>query len=267
MNPAIGELTTVAFGWRIERRDGAGLALSSHDMPVTRDGIRYSTAPGMMPSSIKRTSGFEPSSGEVEGAISSEALTEDDLEWGRWDGAAMQLVAFDWQGGEAEIDLISGEMGPIETSDDGFNAELRGIAAALESPPCPSTTSECRAVFGSAQCGVDLSDRGRVARVVVQEDHRVRVEGAVSDDFVFGSLLVVSGPGKGWRSPILGIEGDQLVLRDRPRASLGEGCRVWLTQGCDKRFSTCVGRFANAANFRGEPHLPGNDLLVRYPGG
>jgi hypothetical protein len=25
-------------------------------------------------------------------------------------------------------------------------------------------------------------------------------------------------------------------------------------------------RFANAANFRGEPYLPGTDLLTRYPG-
>ena len=42
---------------------------------------------------------------------------------------------------------------------------------------------------------------------------------------------------------------------------------VSLTEGCDKRFATCRTRFANSANFRGEPHLPGNDLLTRYPGG
>ena len=33
-----------------------------------------------------------------------------------------------------------------------------------------------------------------------------------------------------------------------------------------KLFATCRDRFANAQNFRGEPHLPGNDLLTRYPG-
>lgn len=43
--------------------------------------------------------------------------------------------------------------------------------------------------------------------------------------------------------------------------------RVRLTQGCDKQLATCRDRFANAANFRGEAHLPGNDLLTRYPGG
>jgi uncharacterized phage protein (TIGR02218 family) len=32
--------------------------------------------------------------------------------------------------------------------------------------------------------------------------------------------------------------------------------------GCDKRFDTCVSRFNNALNFRGEPHVPGTDKLL-----
>ena len=58
-----------------------------------------------------------------------------------------------------------------------------------------------------------------------------------------------------------------MTLRDPPRIAIEAGARLWLTEGCDKRFETCWSRFANAINFRGEPHLPGNDLLTRYPGG
>jgi hypothetical protein len=35
--------------------------------------------------------------------------------------------------------------------------------------------------------------------------------------------------------------------------------------GCDKRLDTCIDRFANVLNFRGEPYLPGADLLMTYP--
>ena len=35
--------------------------------------------------------------------------------------------------------------------------------------------------------------------------------------------------------------------------------------GCDKRLDTCIDRFANVLNFRGEPYVPGQDALVRYP--
>ena len=41
---------------------------------------------------------------------------------------------------------------------------------------------------------------------------------------------------------------------------------VELIEGCDKSLATCAARFGNAANFRGEPYLPGMDLLTRYPG-
>ncbi|HLL58748.1 MAG TPA: phage BR0599 family protein, partial [Allosphingosinicella sp.] len=44
------------------------------------------------------------------------------------------------------------------------------------------------------------------------------------------------------------------------------GDLVEISEGCDKSFATCTARFANGANFRGEPHLPGMDLLTRYPG-
>ncbi|MBL8895174.1 MAG: phage BR0599 family protein, partial [Rhizobiales bacterium] len=38
-----------------------------------------------------------------------------------------------------------------------------------------------------------------------------------------------------------------------------------VTAGCDKQFATCRVKFANAANFRGFPHMPGNDFVASYP--
>jgi uncharacterized phage protein (TIGR02218 family) len=41
-----------------------------------------------------------------------------------------------------------------------------------------------------------------------------------------------------------------------------------VTAGCDKQFTTCRTKFANAVNFRGFPHMPGPDyiLAVAKPG-
>jgi len=35
---------------------------------------------------------------------------------------------------------------------------------------------------------------------------------------------------------------------------------------CDKRFATCRDVFSNAENFRGFPHMPGNDAVISGPG-
>ena len=42
------------------------------------------------------------------------------------------------------------------------------------------------------------------------------------------------------------------------------GDRVRLTAGCDKRPATCRLKFQNFLNFRGFPHIPGQDAVLRY---
>lgn len=266
MRIADGELTSLALCWRLERLDGAGIALTSHDQPVTSEETRYEPAPGMTPASVTRGLGVEPQSAEAAGALSSAALDETDLSLGRWDGAQVRMSLADWQDGEsAPVQLIAGEIGSISIDGDSFSAELRGAAAALDAPVCPATSAECRAAFGDKKCRVDLAARTTIAHVVSSSGGSMTVDVAVDERFVLGRLRYMSGANCGLTTVMLSAGGNTIAVRDLPRAAVEGGCRVELREGCDKRFETCVSRFSNAANFRGEPHLPGNDLLTRYP--
>jgi uncharacterized phage protein (TIGR02218 family) len=40
-----------------------------------------------------------------------------------------------------------------------------------------------------------------------------------------------------------------------------------VTAGCDKLFGTFVAKFENGVNFRGFPHMPGNDFALSYARG
>jgi uncharacterized phage protein (TIGR02218 family) len=264
---ADGALTALAFCWRVERADGAGIALTSHDQEIVRSGVSYAADPGLMPAAIERRLGLEPSSGEVSGALSSDALTDADLALGRWDGAKVRLTAFDWSDDAAGgVDLMGGELGEVSLSGDSFSAELRGASARLSEPVCPSTSPECRARFGDKMCRVDLAGRTQVARLVSSSGNTLVLDAAVGEGKLFGRLRYLSGANCGLDTVVLGVDGANVRVRDLPRADVEAGCRIELRDGCDKRFETCVARFANALNFRGEPHLPGNDLLTRYPG-
>ena len=46
---------------------------------------------------------------------------------------------------------------------------------------------------------------------------------------------------------------------------VGVGDAFTITAGCDKHFGTCIGKFDNAANFRGFPHVPGVDFALAVP--
>ncbi len=262
-----GELTSLAFCWTLERRDGAGLGLTSHDQALVIGGTRYRPAPAITPAAVRLRAGLEPQRGEVEGALSDAALSGHDLEAGRWDGARVALFAVDWEDLNGEqVSLAGGGLGPVSIKDGGFAAELVGAADALSAPVCPETSPECRAELGDRMCRVDLAGRSEMFAVATFAEGEIGFDRAVEARFLFGEACVIDGQNAGWRSRVMAIVGDKVVLRDLPLFALGAGCRVRLGEGCDKRFATCAARFANSANFRGEPHLPGNDLLTRYPG-
>ena len=262
-----GELTSLAFCWQLERRDGAGIALTSHDRPITIDGIRFEPAPGMTPASIRSGAGMSATSSEVFGAMSSQTISEADIFAGRWDGAALSLFAVDWEDPDAGVQpLIEGELGQVASVDDKFEAELLGVAAKLERPLCPLTSPECRAELGDPRCRVDMAARRLRAAVVEAANNIVTIDRPVDDRFRFGEIRFLGGPANGERRKILSVAGPELSLRSATSVEVPAGTAVELTEGCDKRLMSCSTRFANAENFRGEPHLPGNDLLTRYPG-
>jgi uncharacterized phage protein (TIGR02218 family) len=49
-----------------------------------------------------------------------------------------------------------------------------------------------------------------------------------------------------------------------PGYPISPGDVFHIRPGCDKRLDACIDRFANILNFRGEPYVPGQDLLMSY---
>jgi hypothetical protein len=96
----------------------------------------------------------------------------------------------------------------------------------------------------------------------------VRTDCAVGPEaFEFGWLRPVSGADCGLVFHVFAVSDGRLMLERPLASSVGIGDRLILREGCDHTIATCADRFANATNFQGEPNLPGNDLLTRYPAG
>ncbi|MEA3037718.1 MAG: hypothetical protein QOE79_231 [Sphingomonadales bacterium] len=263
-------LTTLAFCWRAARRDGICLGFTTHDQVLSIGGLVYRPAPGMLPSAVTRSDGFDAAALDVSGALTSDSISAADLAAGRWDGAAIILFAVDWEAPDGErIVLARGTLGEVALKGAGFEAELKGPAALLDRPVVEQTSPDCRAELGDRRCRIDLAPLTRVTRVVaVAAENVVDVADAAEgpDVYAFGRLRWLSGPNCGLSAVILSSDGARLTLRQPPFAPAAPGDLVEIVEGCDKLFATCRERFANSENFRGEPHLPGMDLLTRYPG-
>ncbi len=264
-------LNTLAFCWRIERRDGVTIGLTSHDRDLDIGGLTYRAAPGMTPSAVRSGIGLDGEDSDVAGALSSDAIGEADLMAGRWDGAALELRLTQWEAlgeepGALWLMLARGEIGAVARKGGAFTAELLGAAAVLSGPVAPSTSPDCRARLGDGACRVDMAGRRRVVAVGVVEDVDVAVSGLTAGVYAFGTLRWLSGANAGLTQAVIDNGADGVVLADAPAFAVAAGTLALLTQGCDRQLATCATRFGNVLNFRGEPYLPGMDLLTRYPG-
>ncbi len=260
-------LATIALCWRVERRDGVAIGLTAHDRDLTVDGFVYRAAPGMTPSAIKRSATFDADSMDVTGALSGAAISEADLLAGRWDGARILLFAVDWTHPVQPVPLGEGTIGAVELRRGVLTAELRGLAAALEGPVVEVTSPECRAELGDKRCRVAMAGRWRTARVTAADGAvlTLDVSEPVGGGWAGGRLRWITGKNSGLEDAIGASSGTVVTLRREPRFAAA-GALVEVSEGCDKSIATCAARFANAVNFRGEPYLPGIDLLTRYPG-
>ncbi len=275
-----GETTTLAICWRVARGDGVTLGFTTHDRALDFGGLTYASAPGMVPSAISTGDGLEVDTMEVAGALSADAITPGDLAAGRYDGARVRVFMVDWANLAAgSLPLASGTLGEVTQAMNGagsgaggsFTAELRGPTAALDRTAVEVCSPECRAELGDARCRVDLAPLTVLATVGDGVgggmDGQVNVAGA-SDlaRFVDGRLRALAGPNAGIDARVAAAGANWLEPFEPLPFALAPGTRVELREGCDKRFATCRDRFANALNFRGEPHVPGGDLLTRFPG-
>lgn len=257
------ELDTVATYWRIWRGDGVALAFTTHDRDLWFDGLLHRAAPGLTPAAIRRTAGVEDEGTDVEGALAHDCIAEVDLAAGRFDGARVAIGAVDWETLES-LTLYDGTIATIERDGGGFSAALVSAKAALATDPVPRSSPACRARFCAAGCGLSPVRYTHRAALVASDGERLDFGLAEPALFMGGELRWLDGPLAGLGSAILASDGTGLLL-ERRSETIAPGARALLREGCDHTVATCAARFGNAANFQGEPFLPGTDLLAHYP--
>ncbi len=257
----------LAWCWRIERRDGIMLGLTTHDRDLVIGSLVYRAAPGIRPSAIRQVMGLDGDRMDIEGALTADALSAAELASGRWNGARLVLLVADWEDAGARHCMIAeGRLGEVAVQGRAFSAELRGGSDWLEQPVVPVTAAGCRATLGDPRCGVPMAGLTVRRMITAAMGQTVTVADAPAG-LVHGRLRWLNGGLRGQNVVIVGQAAGALTLADPVPADVVAGMAVEVVVGCDKRAVTCAERFANMTNFRGEPHLPGTDLLTRYPGG
>jgi len=268
--------TSLAWCWVLTRRDGAVHGFTDHDGPLAAAGVTCEPSSGFTPGEVSAESGFTPVRAAVFGALNSQRISEDDLDNGVWDGARVEVYRVDWSEPELFYRAFTGELGAVKRTQNGFEAEISGLSARLNRRIGRVYARRCGAELGDERCGVDVETpafRADAAVLTAPSPGAViaaGLEGFGSGWFANGVLIWTSGANAGATGRVIvhrkDAGGDVLELDPAPARLPETGDEAVLVAGCDKRAETCRDKFANILNFRGMPHMPGNDVLMRAAG-
>jgi uncharacterized phage protein (TIGR02218 family) len=150
-----------------------------------------------------------------------------------------------------------------------YVAELRGVTQRLQMTVGEIFTPDCAADLGDARCGVDLTafeESGTVTEVTNATTFETPLTQATGW-YDGGDLTWTGGANAGQTVVVRNWDADtgMLSLFLPALYEIQAGDAFIIRPGCDKTFATCQAKFDNAANFRGFPHVPGNDQVLSYP--
>lgn len=264
-------VTTLARCWALRRRDGLVLGFTDHDRDIAFGGVTFTARAGLEAADMQSELGFAVGGGEVSGALTSPGLVEAELASGLWDDASAETWLVDWEDPEQRVLLEVGSLGEVRRAGSAFTAELRGLAHRLDETRGRLFQAACDADFGDARCGVDLAAWRGMGAVESTDGAAWIVASGLSSFadglFTGGRLRFESGVNAGRAVEVSAHASSggrvTLALWEAMASPIAAGDRFSVAAGCDKSFATCRDRFANAVNFRGFPHMPGNDFVMR----
>jgi uncharacterized phage protein (TIGR02218 family) len=267
--------TTVCRAWAVVRRDGTVYGFTDHDRDLAFEGVAFLASTGLTARALQQTTGLSVDNTEALGALSDASVSEADLLAGRFDGAEVRAWLVNWASVEDRVLQFRGTFGEVSRAGGAFQAELRGLTEGLNQPQGLAYQRGCSAVLGDGSCRFNLAQLGyyserAVEEVVDQRLFRFASFGGFDDRwFECGRLVAVSGAASGLvgvvkNDRIIGA-GREIELWQSLGSDLASGDVIRIEAGCDKRVETCRVKFANFLNFRGFPHIPGEDWLTSYP--
>ena len=261
------DVTTVAWCWKLTLQDGTILGFTNHDNDLHINNITYEASSGFEPTAVDTTNDMATDNLDVTGMLDSERIKATDISNGRFDFAEVEIFLCNWaKVTDPVLILRRGTIGRISHGKNGFQAEVRGLLEAFQQAAGLAYQKQCRAQFGDSQCGLNKAAYTFTGTVTsISQDGSFSTNLTQEDDYFSYGVIRFERTGEEMEVKKYSQTGGGISLF-LPVLSFAVGDTFSVSAGCDGNFSTCKTRFSNVFNFRGEPFIPGNDLMASYPG-
>jgi uncharacterized phage protein (TIGR02218 family) len=266
--------TTIAWCWKIIRRDGVVLGFTNHDRNLVFGGTTYEASTGMLGTEIESSLGMSVDNVNVMGAVDSLRITEADINRGFYSDAVVEIYIANWADLSQFHLMKTGTIGEVKRGQLLFEAEVRGLATDLQQTQGRLFAYGCSAVLGDIKCGKVLTGPTYTSTATILTSDGVStmivsgLSSYASGWFSRGRATFTSGLNlnvqREIKSHIISEGVIRLDLWEPPPFPLVATDTMSVRAGCDKSFKMCKAKFANQLNYRGFPHIPGPTVVLVY---
>ena len=259
------EVTTLATCWKVTRRDGQIFGFTDHSGNLVISGITYLASTGYTATAIKSSAALNVDNLDVQGALDSSTITDEDLLAGLWDFAAVEIFLVNYEDTSMGVmNLRTGNIGNVQTGRGLFVTELRGMMQRLQQAVGRLIMPACNADLGDSRCGINLDvfSNGKASTSVTTRTSNRQFSasglGQATGWFNGGLVTFTGGENEGLSMEVKSFTSGGAILLFLPMPfDVAVSDTFTITAGCDKSHLTCNSKFSNTINFRGFPHLPG----------
>lgn len=260
------EVTTLATCWKITRKDATVMGFTTHIDDLVISGVTYQSDVGSYAASaIRSTSDLSVDNLDLGAVFDSAAITEADLLAGKYDYASVEIFAVNYADlSMGTLPLRAGTLGEVSAEGGSFNAELRGLAQALQQVIGRTYSKRCDADLGDSRCTITLAAYTVTGTVSSFSSKSVFVGSSVPTR-AGGKLTWTSGLNSGLFMEVKSLSGSTITLVQPMPYAIAATDAYSVYAGCDKLPATCKTVFNNIINFQGFPFIPGPDKAFTYP--
>jgi uncharacterized phage protein (TIGR02218 family) len=264
--------TTLAWCWKVSRKDGQVFGFTDHDKTLTFEGVDFEPDSGFSASEIRNSSNLEVDAQDAQGALSSDRITETDILDGLWDNSDVEVWRVNWRQVDQRVIMRRGTIGQIRRGSLAFIGEVKSFAHILSQTVGRTYLHKCDASLGDSRCGVNLNDPSFSSTAVISDILNDRAFIAQDLDgqnslFDAGTVEWITGANAGRTVEVLTHSSQDEVavinLLRIPVKPMAIGDQFLIKAGCPKTIDACINTFNNAVNFRGFPDMPPDDYPIR----
>ncbi len=252
--------------WRISLNQGGLLLFTDSDQDILFDQELYNSGAYFTPSSIISSNELAQDNFTISGVIDEKFITEEMLLAGDLLNSYLEVFLINLANlTEEKIILKTGWIGEIKYRQQNFTAEVHSLAAKTNNIIGKCYSSSCKAQFGDNFCKINLvnySFYGAITKLLKNNSFIDNSRTEPDDYFYQGILTFISGSQKSHKYSVSYYKESKISLDILFDLKLEIGNKYVVTVGCDRSIDTCINKFNNVLNFRGEPYIPNRHKLV-----